>query len=322
MAVMTETPRATMPERVVPADRRASILGAIGQTPLLRIRLFERDAPGVTVFGKAEFLNAGGSVKDRAALRMIEDGEASGALTHDRIILDSTSGNTGIAYALVGAALGYRVRLVMPTNVSDERKTTIAAYGAEIVYSDAQEGSDGAIRVARALYEEDPDTYFMPDQYNNDGNWKAHYDGTGAEIWEQTNGQVTHFVAGLGTSGTFVGVTRRLRDERADVVCVSVQPEDPWHGLEGMKHMPTAIVPGIYDAALADDNLWAPTEASYELAAELAEHEGVMVGHSSGAALWGVREVARRIEHGVVVTVLADGGGRYLSGGLYGRRWQ
>jgi cysteine synthase B len=318
---MTETSRPVAPERDLPATLGSSILGGIGNTPLLRIRLFERECPGVAVFGKAEFLNAGGSVKDRPALRMIRDGEASGALTHDRVILDSTSGNTGIAYAMVGAALGYRVRLVMPTNVSDERKTTIAAYGAEVVYSDAQEGSDGAIRVARALYEADPDAYFMPDQYNNPANWQAHYDGTGAEIWEQTHGEVTHFVAALGTSGTFVGVARRLRHENARVACFSVQPEDPWHGLEGMKHMPSAIVPGIYDATLADQNLWAPTEASYDLAGELARREGVMVGHSSGAALWGVREVAMRITHGVVVTVLCDGGERYLSSGLYGRRW-
>lgn len=317
---MTETSRPAAPERETPAALDASILSSIGNTPLLRIRLFEREFPGVAVFGKAEFLNAGGSVKDRPALRMIRDGEVTGALTHDRTILDSTSGNTGIAYAMVGAALGYRVQLVMPTNVSDERKTTIAAYGAKVVYSDAQEGSDGAIRAARTMYEADRDAYFMPDQYNNPSNWKAHYDGTGAEIWRQTGGQVTHFVAGLGTGGTFVGVSRRLRHERPDMICISVQPEDPWHGLEGMKHMPTAIVPRIYDPRLANENLWAPTEASYELARELAHSEGILVGHSSGAALWGVREMARRGARGVIVTVLADGGARYLSSGLYGTR--
>jgi cysteine synthase B len=319
---MPETSRPAAPERVAPATLGTSILGGIGNTPLLRIRLFERECPGVAVFGKAEFLNAGGSVKDRAALRMIRDGEASGALTHHHVILDSTSGNTGISYAMVGAALGYPVRLVMPTNVSDERKTMIAAFGAEIVYSDAQEGSDGAILLARQMYEEDPDAYFMPDQYNNPSNWRAHHDGTGAEIWAQTEGTVTHFVAGLGTSGTFVGVSRRLREERPDVVCIAVQPEDPWHGLEGLKHMPSAIVPGIYDESLADEVLWAPTEVSYEMARELARAEGIMVGHSSGAALWGVRETARRIDRGVIVTVLADGGSRYLSTGLYGREWQ
>jgi S-sulfo-L-cysteine synthase (O-acetyl-L-serine-dependent) len=319
---MPETTRGAPPERVAPVTLGTSILGGIGNTPLLRIRLFERECPGVAVFGKAEFLNAGGSVKDRPALRMIRDGESSGALRRDRIILDSTSGNTGIAYAMVGAALGYRVRLVMPTNVSDERKTMIAAYGAEIVYSDAQEGSDGAILQARRMQAENPELYFMPDQYNNPANWRAHYDGTGAEIWHQTEGGVTHFVAALGTGGTFMGVSRRLRHERPDVVCISVQPEDPWHGLEGMKHMPSAIVPGIYDPGLADDNLWAPTEPSYDLARELARREGIMVGHSSGAALWGVRETARRIGTGVVVTVLADGGNRYLSSGLYGRQWE
>jgi cysteine synthase B len=305
---------------VAPVTLGTSILGGIGNTPLLRIRLFEREFPKVAVYGKAEFFNAGGSVKDRAALRMIRDGEAAGALTPGRIILDSTSGNTGIAYAMVGAALGYRVRLVMPDNVSDERKTMIAAYGAEIVYSDSQEGSDGAIVLAQRMHAEQPTLYFMPDQYNNPANWKAHYDGTGAEIWRQTEGTVTHFVATLGTSGTFMGVSRRLRAERPEVVCVSVQPEDPWHGLEGMKHMPTAIVPGIYDPSLADDNLWAPTEVSYELARELAQREGIMVGHSSGAALWGVRETARRLQSGVIVTVLCDGGSRYLSSGLYGGR--
>jgi cysteine synthase B len=319
---MPETSRPASPERAAPLTIGTSILGGIGNTPLLRIRLFEEECPGVAVFGKAEFLNAGGSVKDRPALRMIRDGEAIGALTPDRIILDSTSGNTGIAYAMVGAALGYRVRLVMPTNVSEERKTMIAAYGAEIVYSDAQEGSDGAILLARRMYAAEPGAYFMPDQYNNPGNWRAHYDGTGAEIWEQTEGTVTHFVAALGTSGTFVGTSRRLRDEHPGMVCISVQPEDPWHGLEGMKHMPTAIVPGIYDESLADENLWAPTEASYDLARRLAQSEGIMVGHSSGAALWGVREIARRFEDGVIVTVLCDGGTRYLSSGLYGRRWQ
>ncbi len=216
---MTETSRPAAPVREVPVTQDNSILSGIGNTPLLRIRLFERECPDVAVFGKAEFLNAGGSVKDRPALRMIRDGEASGALTHERTILDSTSGNTGIAYAMIGAALGYRVRLVMPTNVSDERKTTITAFGAEIVYSDALEGSDGAIRVARAMYAADPDAYFMPDQYNNPSNWKAHYDGTGVEIWQQTGGEVTHFVAG----------PRHLRDVRRCVATAA--PRASRHGL-------------------------------------------------------------------------------------------
>jgi cysteine synthase B len=250
---------------------------------------------------------------------MIEDGERAGRLTHDRVIIDSTSGNTGIAYAMIGAAKGYRVRLVMPANVSDERRTLVAAYGAEVEYSDPLEGSDGAIRMVRAMYDENQDAFFMPDQYNNDANWRAHYDGTGAEIWEQTRGTVTHFVAALGTSGTFMGVTRRLKAMNTDVQCISVQPAEPWHGLEGLKHMATSIVPGIYDASLADEDMGVETEPAYDIARELARTEGILAGHSSGAALWAAGEVARRIGRGVIVTVLPDGGDRYLSTGLYGR---
>jgi cysteine synthase B len=300
------------------SDQR--ILERIGNTPLLRIRLFERECPDVAVYAKAEFMNPGGSVKDRPALRMIEEGERSGQLTRDRIIIDSTSGNTGIAYAMIGAAKGYRVRLIMPANVSSERRELVGAYGAEVEYSDALEGSDGAIRMVRDLYAADPGAYFMPDQYNNDANWRAHHDGTGREIWQQTQGTVTHFVAGLGTSGTFVGVTRSLKEMNPAVQCISVQPAESWHGLEGLKHMPTSIVPGIYDASLADENVGAGTEAAYEVARELARTEGILAGHSSGAALWAVGELARRIGGGVVVTVLADGGDRYLSTGLYRRR--
>ena len=265
-------------------------------------------------------MNPGGSVKDRPALRMIEEGERSGRLTRDRIIIDSTSGNTGIAYAMIGAAKGYRVRLVMPGNVSEERRGLANAYGAEIVFSDPMEGSDGAIRRVRAMVAEDPDGYFMPDQYNNDANWRAHYDGTAAEIWEQTRGTVTHFVAGLGTSGTFVGVSRRLKELNPSVRCISVEPSEPWHGLEGLKHMATSIVPGIYDASIADETIGIDTEPAYEVARELARAEGILAGHSSGAALCAVREVARRAERGVIVTVLADAGDRYLSTGLYGAR--
>ncbi|MBV9100958.1 MAG: cysteine synthase family protein [Candidatus Dormibacteraeota bacterium] len=296
------------------------ICDRIGNTPLLRLRMFEADAPGVRVYAKAEFMNPGGSVKDRPALRMIEEGERSGALTRDRVILDSTSGNTGVAYAMVGAAKSYRVRLVMPANVSTERKELVHAYGADIVYSDALEGSDGAIRLVREMYEADPGRYFMPDQYNNDANWRAHYDTTALEIWEQTGGAVTHFVAGLGTSGTFVGTTRRLKELNPEVHCVSVQPAEPWHGLEGLKHMASSIVPGIYDASLADEDVGVETEPAYEIARTLARGEGILAGHSSGAALWAVREVARRIGQGVVVTVLADGGDRYISTGLYRMR--
>lgn len=305
---------------VVPAIADERIVDRIGNTPLLRLHLFDEEAPEVAVYAKAEFLNPGGSVKDRPALRMIEEAERSGQLTHDRTIIDSTSGNTGIAYAMIGAAKGYQVRLVMPANVSQERRELVLAYGGEIVDSDPMEGSDGAIRVVRDMYAADPDRYFMPDQYNNEFNWRAHYDGTGREIWEQTAGTLTHFVATLGTSGTFVGVTRRLRELSAEVRCISVQPAEPWHGLEGLKHMATSIVPGIYDPSLADENLDVETEPAYELARALAVSEGILAGHSSGAALAAVREVAQRIGRGVIVTVLADGGGRYVSTGLYGRR--
>jgi cysteine synthase B len=305
---------------VVREVRDLGICDCIGNTPLLRLRLFEKEAPDAAVYAKAEFMNPGGSVKDRPALRMIEDGERSGTLTHDRIIIDSTSGNTGIAYAMVGAAKGYRVRLVMPANVSSERKELVHAYGAEIVYSDAMEGSDGAIRMARSIYQENPDQYFMPDQYNNEANWRAHYDTTALEIWEQTGGAITHFVAGLGTSGTFVGTTRRLKELNPDIRCISVQPAEPWHGLEGLKHMASSIVPGIYDASLADEDIGVETEPAYDLARQLAGSEGILAGHSSGAALWAVREVARRVRHGVFVTVLADGGDRYISTGLYRMR--
>jgi len=284
------------------------------------LRLFEAESPGVAVYAKAEFMNPGGSVKDRPALRMIVEGERSGQLTHDKVIMDSTSGNTGIAYAMIGAAKHYHVKLVMPSNVSNERRELVAAYGAEVVYSDALEGSDGAIRLVREIYAADPDRYFMPDQYNNDANWRAHYDGTGPEIWEQTEGSITHLVAGLGTSGTFMGTSRRLKELNPAVQCISVQPAEPWHGLEGLKHMPTSIVPGFYDPALADENIGVETESAYDIARTLAREEGILAGHSSGAALWAAREVARREGTGVIVTVLADGGDRYISTGLYRRR--
>lgn len=305
---------------VLDAPGPGSITDQIGNTPLLRVRLFEREAPGVEVYGKAEFLNPGGSVKDRPALRMIEEGERSGRLTPAKVILDSTSGNTGIAYAMIGAAKGYRVRLVMPTNVSEERKQLVTAFGAEIVYSDPLEGSDGAIRLARALRDENPHLYYMPDQYNNEFNWRAHYDTTAPEIWAQTGGRITHFIAGLGTSGTFMGTTRRLKELNPAIRCISVQPEEPWHGLEGLKHMPSSIVPGIYDEALADEDLGVATEAAYEVARELAKREGILVGHSSGAALHTAGRLAPHIGRGVIVIIFADGGDRYLSSGLYRRR--
>ena len=294
-----------------------SVVDLIGHTSLLRLRTFERDCPGVEVYAKAEWQNPGGSVKDRPAARMIAEGERKGTLTPDKVILDATSGNTGIAYAMIGAARGYRVRLCVPSNVTPERKQILGTYGAELIYTDPMDGSDGAIREARRLYAEAPDGYFYPDQYNNDGNWQAHYETTGEEIIAQTNGRVTHFVAGLGTSGTFVGVGRRLRaferEQNRRIELVSVQPDSPLHGLEGLKHMDTAIVPGIYDRSLANEDLRIGTEAAYEMVRRLALEEGVLVGPSSGAALAAVLRVAKRIHDGVIVTVFCDGGERYLT---------
>jgi cysteine synthase B len=304
-----------MAQGVVPAG----ITRLIGNTPLLRVRIFDKEFPRVEVYAKAEWFNPGGSVKDRAALSMIEEGERHGALTHEKTIIDSTSGNTGIAYAMVGAAKGYRVKLVMPGNVSAERKALVTAYGAEIVYSDPGEGSDGAIRLVREVVAGEPDAYFYPDQYSNPANARAHYEGTAVEILEQTSGRVTHFIAGLGTTGTFVGTSRRLKEHDESIRTIAVQPEDSFHGLEGLKHIPTAIVPKIWDPRLADDIWGCPTEAAYDLARMVARTEGLLVGHSSGAALWGVRRLAQTIKEGVVVTVFPDSGDRYLSTGLYGR---
>src|SRR5487761_1690761 len=292
----------------------------IGNTPLLRIRMFEREFPSVEVYAKAEWFNPGGSVKDRAALSMIEDGERSGALTHSKTIIDSTSGNTGIAYSLVGAAKGYRVKLVMPANVSAERKALVVAYGAEIVYSDPLEGSDGAILKVRELVAEQPEGYFYPDQYSNPANVRAHYEGTAVEILQQTGGQITHFVAGLGTTGTFVGTSRRLKEHDPSIRTIAVQPEDAFHGLEGLKHIPTAIVPKIWDPSVEDEVWGCPTEPAYELARGLARTEGLLVGHSSGAALWAARRLAETMASGVIVTVFPDSGDRYISTGLYGAK--
>jgi cysteine synthase B len=292
----------------------------IGNTPLLRIGMFEADFPRIEVYAKAEWFNPGGSVKDRAALFMIEEGERRGALTTGKTLIDSTSGNTGVAYAMVCAAKGYRVKLVMPSNVSAERKALIRAYGAEIVYSDPGEGSDGAIRLVRELVARDPEAYFYPDQYSNPANALAHYEGTALEILRQTSGRVTHFIAGLGTTGTFVGTSRRLKEHHRAVHTIAVQPEDSFHGLEGMKHLPTAIVPQIWDPSLADEVWGSPTEPAYDLARAAARTEGLLVGHSSGAALWAVQRLAKTIEEGVIVTVFPDSGDRYLSTGLYGNR--
>src|SRR5437667_967426 len=284
-------------------DRTAgsSVVDLIGRTPLVRLRRFERDTPGVELYAKAEWQNPGGSVKDRAAARMILEGEASGALTRERTILDATSGNTGIAYATIGAARGYNVTLCVPDNASPERKLILRALGAELVLTDPLEGTDGAIREARRRHAADPDRYFYPDQYNNDANWRAHYDTTGAEIIEQTSGRLTHFVAGLGTSGTFVGTGRRLRKFNPSISLISFQPASPLHGLEGLKHMDSAIVPGIYDPTLADEDLRIDTEHAYRMVRRLAREEGLMAGISSGAAIAATLDVAKRLDHGIVV---------------------
>lgn len=299
------------------SSRSQSLLAQIGNTPLIHLERIASDLPGVEILGKAEFFNPGGSVKDRPALNMILDGERTGRLLPECILLDATSGNTGIAYAMIGAVRGYRVRLCLPANASEERKRMLKAYGAEMILTDAGEGSDGAIRKVRELYEADPDLYFYPDQYSNPANWKAHFETTAVEIMEQTGGGITHFVAAMGTSGTFVGTSRRLKRDLPGVRCISAQPSSGFHGLEGLKHMPTAIVPSIYDESLADDNIWIETEDAYRMVRRLAREEGLLVGISSGANLVAAREIGRRLaaagEPGVIVTVLCDGAEKYLS---------
>jgi len=287
----------------------------IGNTPLLRLDRAAADhgvASGVRLLAKAEWTNPGGSVKDRAALNIIHTAERDGRLRPGMTLLDATSGNTGIAYAMLGAARGYRVKLALPENVSPERVAILRAYGAELILTDPLDGSDGAIREARRLAAADP-TVFYADQYNNPANWQAHYLTTAEEIWQQTGGAITHFVAGLGTSGTFTGVTRRLRELNPDIVCYAAQPDGPFNGVEGWKHMATAIVPGIYDEHLADGNLSVRTEDAYALARFLARHEGILVGVSSAAAVAAALQVATGLDEGVVVTVLPDSGFKYLS---------
>jgi cysteine synthase B len=296
------------------ADRVAeSVVDLIGRTPLVRLKSFEQLTPGVELYAKAEWQNPGGSVKDRAAARMIADGERSGALRSGLTIVDATSGNTGIAYAMIGAARGYKVKLFLPENASPERKLILRAFGAELVLTDPLEGTDGAIREVRRLVAAEPDAYFYPDQYSNDSNWRAHFDGTGPEIIEQTGGRVTHFVAGLGTSGTFMGTGRALRKFSASIELISFQPDSPFHGLEGMKHMATAIVPKIYDPSLADRDVAVSTEDAHSFVRRLAREEGLLVGISSGAALAAVLKIAGELREGVVVTVFPDGAEKYLS---------
>jgi S-sulfo-L-cysteine synthase (O-acetyl-L-serine-dependent) len=293
------------------ANITPSIVDLVGNTPLIRLRKMEKDLPGVELYAKAEWKNPGGSVKDRPALRMIQEGIVSGRLTADKIILDATSGNTGIAYAMMGAAMGYRVTLCMPENVTPERKRILRSYGAEIIFTNPLEGSDGAIRTAQKLNDENGGKFFYADQYNNDFNWRSHYDGTGPEIIRQIGTRLTHFVAGLGTSGTFIGVGRRLREFNRNIVLASVQPDSPLHGLEGLKHMESAIVPGIYDPSLANEDVRVGTEEAYEMTRRLAQEEGLLVGISSGANLAGALKIARK--DAVIVVVFCDGGERYLS---------
>ncbi|HVN07411.1 MAG TPA: cysteine synthase family protein [Patescibacteria group bacterium] len=294
----------------------ASLVERVGNTPLLRLERAGREFAPVEFYAKAEWYNPGGSVKDRPALSMIRAGEHSGALRPGKTILDATSGNTGIAYAMLGAAMGYAVKLCLPESASIERKRILHAFGAELVMTPGDEGSDGAIRRVRELYAADPERYFYPDQYSNPANWQAHYRTTAVEIWAQTEGRVTHFAAGLGTSGTFVGTARRLKEYNPAVRCISLQPDGPFHGLEGWKHMPSAIVPKIYDPAVADENLEIHTEEAYELAMRLAREEGLLASPSSAAALAGCFRIASRLPRGkraVIVTVFPDSGDKYLS---------
>jgi cysteine synthase B len=293
-------------------DRR-TIAGNIGDTPLLRIRKVNPFDGSVDIYAKAEWFNPGGSIKDRSALGMLLDGERTGALTRDKIIIDATSGNTGIAYAMLGSALGYKVTLALPSNASPERKQILLAYGAEMLYTDPLSGTDGAQLRVKEIVAENPDRYFYPDQYNNPANWRAHYNTTAPEIWNQTDRRVTHFVAGLGTTGTFVGTTRRLKEFNPSILCVSFEPDTPLHGIEGLKHLPTTMTPGIYDPALADDRLSISTEEASEMVRKLAREEGLYVGVSSGAAFAASLKLASRLSSGVIVTVFPDGGARYGS---------
>ncbi len=289
-------------------------LSRIGNTPLIRLTRVTTEVPHAEILGKAEWLNPGGSVKDRAAANIVAQARASGKLTSDKILLDSTSGNTGIAYAMLGAAQDFPVTLCMPENVSVERKRILQAYGANIIYTDPSNGSDGAIRVARELASKHPELYFYADQYSNDANWQAHYHGTANEIWQQTEGRVTHFVSMLGTSGTFMGSTRRLKELNPRIRCISLQPDSAFHGIEGAKYMPTAIVPKIYDPSLADENLEISTEESYAMVKRLAREEGLLVGISAAAAVVGCLQIAKRGEEpALFVTVLCDSGDKYLS---------
>lgn len=298
---------------VLRARRIESVVDAVGNTPLLRLRNVASEAPDVKVYLKLEYCNPGGSVKDRPALQMMKDAIADGRLTKDKILIDATSGNTGVAYSLFGAALGYRVHLVMPKNVSQARKDITQAFGTELIHSDPMEGSDGAIRLCRDIVSKSGDKYFYADQYKNPSNPRAHYLGTGREILEQVGDEITHFVTGLGTSGTSMGTTRRLHEHTRNVICVAAQPAEALHGLEGLKHMDSSIVPEIYDAGLPDEHMTVQTENGWDMADRLAVEEGLHVGHSTGANVYAAVEIAKRIGKGCVVTIACDRGDRYFA---------
>jgi len=313
----TLTPKLADPE-LAPKSAKLGVRSVelIGNTPLLRLQRIAREFPNVHLLGKAEWYNPGGSVKDRAAFNIVSAARRSGKFAPGKVLLDSTSGNTGIAYAMIAAAEGFQVTLCMPENVSVERKRILFAYGANIIYTPADEGSDGAIRVAREMYAKEPEKFFYADQYSNDANWQAHYYGTAEELWRQTEGRITHFISMMGTSGTFVGTSRRLKELNPRVRCISLQPDSPFHGIEGAKHMASAIVPKIYDASLADEDIGISTEESYAMAKRLAREEGLLVGISAAAAVVGCLQVARKLgkgEHAVFVTILCDSGDKYLS---------
>jgi cysteine synthase B len=290
-----------------------NVLDLIGNTPLLRLSRLGAEFPEVEFYAKAEWANPGGSVKDRPALNIIREAERAGLMHQGKILIDSTSGNTGIAYAMICAARGYRLKLFLPANASEERKRILRAYGAEIVYTDPMEGSDGAIRAVRAAAKENPELYFYANQYDNPANWRAHYHTTAPEIFEQTEGRITHFIAGLGTSGTFIGTSRRLKELNPNIRCISFEPDSAFHGLEGLKHMDTAIVPGIYDPAVADENLELSTEEAYAVTLRLAREEGLLAGVSAGAAMAAALRVARDLRRGVIVMIFPDSGDKYLS---------
>jgi cysteine synthase B len=289
-----------------------NIISRIGNTPLLELKNLSKEVAPVRIFAKAEWFNPAGSVKDRPALNMVLEAKKSGELSNGKILLDATSGNTGIAYAMIGAALGIKIKLAIPGNAGRLFKQILTAYGADLHFSDPQQGSDGAIRAARRLMEEEPDKYYYPDQYNNPANWMAHYNGTGVEILEQTQGEVTHFVAGLGTSGTFTGTSRRLKEFDGDIKVISFEPDSPFHGLEGLKHMETAIVPGIYDPSIADENLEIATEEAQLMVQRLAREGGLLVGISSGAAAAAAMKIARDLDSGTIVAIFPDSAHKYF----------